>query len=128
MNREKMLVCILFAINFLLVLATFWSSYGLEMLFLIPAAAGAITFVVAKKVKKFSTLRSLKYANVAFLIPLGLIVVVLTSAGSLTTRTAGVQVIDPDYMRCWNLCSNQTQELTNATQECLKKCMQNITA
>ena len=41
-------------------------------------------------------------------------------------RTAGVMAIDPIYEQCTEMCRNVTQEITNATRDCINNCFENL--
>jgi protein tyrosine phosphatase len=94
---------------------------------MIPLAIGLITFFITKKVKKFDTFKAFKYASLGFFIPAGIIFVLgLFYIGAGGGRTAGVAMPDPIYQQCMETCRNTTQEITNATRDCINNCLENL--
>ena len=129
MEGQKVLVIILSFLNLIwlgLCALTLINSSEIGIFMLIPVLIGIITFVIVKIVKKFDTWRALKYANLAYFIPAGLLVVLFIFFGMGVTRTAGIAPIDPLSEQCHQFCQNKTQEFTNATRDCIQNCLQNL--
>ncbi|MCF7907199.1 hypothetical protein K9K85_02890 [Patescibacteria group bacterium] len=130
MNGQKIFVGILTVLNLI------WLGFSIFVLFkepstglimMIPLAIGLITFFITKKVKKFDTFRAFKYASIAFFIPAGIIFVLgFWYIGAGGERTAGVAMIDPLHEQCYEMCRNTTQEITNATRDCINNCLENL--
>jgi len=130
MNGSKIFVGILSVINliwlgFSVYVLTKEFSTGLIMM--IPLAISLITFFITKKVKNFDTFRAFKYANLGFFIPAGIIFILgFWYIGAGGGRTAGIVAIDPVYEQCMQTCRNATQEMTNATRDCINNCLENL--
>ena len=130
MDKQKTLTIILSGINvawLLFSLSVFSRTQSTGLIMLIPLAIGMIAFVIMKKIKNFETIRALKYANLFSIVPIGIIIALYFLFFKVVQQPlAGIVAIDPVYKSCWQTCQNKTQEITNATYDCVQKCIENL--
>jgi amino acid transporter len=129
MDKQKILTIILSIINiaWLLFSLIVLLQEGSELIIMfLPLVIGLITFVILKKIRKFETIRALKYSNIAFIIPVGIMLGLYFLFYNPIMRTAGSDVINPAHEQCYQLCQNKTQEFINATKNCIKTCLENL--
>jgi hypothetical protein len=130
MNGQKIFVGILTVINLIWLgfsIFVLFKEFSTGLIMMIPLAIGLITFFITKKVKKFDTFRAFKYASLGFFIPAGIIFALgFLYIGAGGGRTAGVPMIDPLHWQCYEMCRNATQEITNATRDCINNCLENL--
>jgi len=131
MKSKNIFLGILSGINLIIFAYTIFVlfvSFGFGLIMLIPLILALITFVVLRKIKKFDTLRALKYANLVYFIPAGILAGFFLSIASIQIqRTAGMPMIDPIHQQCIDMCKNKTQEIVNAAADCLNNCIKNLT-
>jgi hypothetical protein len=128
MDKRKILVIILTIINALWLLFSLYIlsddlTTGLTML--IPIAIGAVTFLILNKIKKFEAIRALKYANLASILPIGIIIVsYFVFYRFVAQPLAGelVSIEDQVSGQCYRACMNKTQEVADAARACVQNC------
>ena len=130
MDKQKTLTIILSIINAIWIIYSinimFTHNLSKGLFFLIPIGLGIITFLILNKIKKFETIRALKYANLVSIIPIGIILILYNLFFRIIPQPLSGTMVDPVSEQCWQMCRNTTQEVTNATKECIEKCIQNL--
>lgn len=96
---------------------------------LFPLAVGLITFFIVKKGKNFEMMRALKYFNIAYfasyVIPVGVFIGYMFIRQPLVQVEYGVR-LDPVVEQCMQACREGADKITNATRECMEKCMERL--
>jgi hypothetical protein len=130
MGKQKTLTIILSIINAIWIIYSinimFTHNLSKGLFFLIPIGLGSITFLILNKIKKFETIRALKYANLVSIIPIGIILILYNLFFRIIHQPLAGGMVVPVSQQCWQMCRNTTQEVTNATMNCIENCIQNL--